>query len=372
MQQTTNKLVNFELLRIVSMVMIVTLHFLGAGGILSRVQIGTPKYYLANIIEYACIIAVNLYVMITGYFCINKKIRPKKILYLEIEMIFYLVSIYCCAIATGNEKFEVGKFVKNFFPYITKQYWFLTAYMSLYLMIPIVNRIVSNIEKKEYNYYLVIIFSILSVAATLYPKNVILNVNSGYSIGWFIAVYLMGGYIRLYYSEHKFNSIKLIFNYIGMIVVHMAIDWLSYKINKFELLGDYRGNSLNYNNIITLIEACALFLLFKQIKIKNVFAQKVILAISPLTLGVYLIHENPIIKMYLWNKWLHPYTYLNSWIVFGVLIIDVFLIFIGSCILEKFRILLFKFLKVEKIVDKIFDLTDIVIKAKLKYLHLNK
>lgn len=371
MQQTTNKLVNFELLRIISMVMIVTLHFLGFGGILSRLQTGDPKYYLANIIEYACIIAVNLYVMITGYFCINKKIRPKKILYLEIEMIFYLVFIYCCAIVNGIEKFEVEKFIKNFFPYITKQYWFLTAYMSLYLMIPIVNKIVSNIEKKEYKYFLIIILSILSVAATLYPKNSILNVSSGYSIVWFITVYLIGGYIKLYYSEHKFNSIKLISNYIGMIAVHMAIDWLSFKINKFELLGDYRENSLNYNNIITLIEACALFLLFKQINIKNVFMQKVILAISQLTLGVYLIHENPIIRELLWHKWLNPYTYLNSWKVFGVLIIDVFLIFMVSCIIEKIRILLFRFLKVEKVADKIFDLADKIIKVKLKYPNLN-
>ncbi len=365
MKEATKKLANFELLRIISMAMIVILHFLGFGGILNKVQIGEPKYYLANIIEYACIIAVNLYVMITGYFCINKKIRFPKILNLEMQMIFYLVVIYVCSVMFGNENFEISKFVKNFFPYITKQYWFLTAYISLYVMIPIVNKVVSNIGKREYKSFLIILLSILSLATTLYPKNSILNLSSGYSIGWFIVLYLVGGYIKLYFSEHKFNSYMLIGIYIGMITIHMGIDWLSFKFPKFELLGDYRGNSLNYNNVITLIEAIAVFLFFKQLKIKNTYMQKIILTISPLTLGVYLIHENPIIRGLLWKQWLKPHIYLDSWKVFAVLVIDVFLIFIVSCMIDKIRMLLFKFFRVENIINKIWDILN---KIRSKYI----
>lgn len=42
---------NFELLRIISMAMIISLHYLGKGEILNNVHIGTTSYYFAWIIE---------------------------------------------------------------------------------------------------------------------------------------------------------------------------------------------------------------------------------------------------------------------------------------------------------------------------------
>ena len=65
---------NYELLRIIAMLMIVCLHYLSKGGAL-----GDPKQelttngYLAWLIEAFCLVAVNVYVLISGYFGVDSQ-----------------------------------------------------------------------------------------------------------------------------------------------------------------------------------------------------------------------------------------------------------------------------------------------------------
>ena len=68
-QLTAKRNYGIDALRIVSMFMIVILHTLGHGGILSSVSIFSGKY---------C--AVNCYALISGYVGINSKYRYSKII----------------------------------------------------------------------------------------------------------------------------------------------------------------------------------------------------------------------------------------------------------------------------------------------------
>ena len=59
---------NIELLRIILIIMIITLHYLngGIGGALSNTNPNTFNYYLITFIESLCIVAVNVFIIITG------------------------------------------------------------------------------------------------------------------------------------------------------------------------------------------------------------------------------------------------------------------------------------------------------------------
>ena len=60
---------NFELLRIVAMLMIITLHYLDKGGILPKPDAAfTTAGYMAWGLEAFCVPAVNVYVLISAYF----------------------------------------------------------------------------------------------------------------------------------------------------------------------------------------------------------------------------------------------------------------------------------------------------------------
>lgn len=342
---------NFELLRIVAMIMIVILHFNNFGKMLSNVELGSKKYYIVYFLEYACIIAVNLYVMITGFYMIKSKPKIKKLIVLELEVIFYSVGVYLILILLNKANFNIKILINSIFPVITKQYWFITAYVGLYLLIPFINKLVENLDKKDFKIMLILLTILMSILKTLYPSNIVFEANNGYGLAWFIYLYLLAGYIRLYY-DRKIKKLYLFLGYIAIIIIQIILTTISKKCNNAIAI-NYLNISLAYNSFFILIESVLFFLLFKSINIKNNWLNKLILSVSPLTLSVYLIHENNAIRDLLWTGWLHPFTYLNDGFKLSIaLVVDTILIFTICCIIDKIRVILFDFIAKCNLVKK--------------------
>ncbi len=80
----------------------------------------------------------------------------------------------------------------------------------------------------------------------------------------------------------------------------------------------------------------SLFLFFKNINIKQKFFNNSILRISSFTLGVYLIHEQPLVRNILWNK-VNINTYLNTPYFIIHMIVTVLSVFIVCCIIDFIR-----------------------------------
>lgn len=123
---------NFELLRIIAMFMVVMLHVNGFGGLLNGYNptLHPIPFLISNFIEFLCIIAPNLYVLISGYFLSNKKYSFK------IEKFFQLILVTCfwswmiglvsCLFLKAN----IGDFLfSGIFPVLSRRYWFVTDYI---------------------------------------------------------------------------------------------------------------------------------------------------------------------------------------------------------------------------------------------------
>ena len=80
-----------DLLRIIAMIMIVGLHFLGQGGVLESVSTGTAQYFTAWCAEAFFMCAVNIYALISGFVGINAR-RTK---YSRLASLWLLVEFYC-------------------------------------------------------------------------------------------------------------------------------------------------------------------------------------------------------------------------------------------------------------------------------------
>ena len=91
MMHRLERLYNLDFLRIVAMLMIVTLHFLGKGGVLG-VAAMSSRYNLAWAIEEVCIVAVNCYVLISGYFLIKSRFRLSRLITLSFQVLFLFLS----------------------------------------------------------------------------------------------------------------------------------------------------------------------------------------------------------------------------------------------------------------------------------------
>lgn len=77
---------NIELLRLIAMMMVVTIHYIGRVHILENVQMFSGDYFLFNFWNSVVVMAVNLFVIISGYFLIESRIRVQKLIDIVIEV----------------------------------------------------------------------------------------------------------------------------------------------------------------------------------------------------------------------------------------------------------------------------------------------
>ena len=80
MNENQERNYGIDLLKIISMYMVVQLHVLGCGGILGNCEKFSFNYYVAWFLEISAYCAVNVFAMITGYLMVEKKINRFKII----------------------------------------------------------------------------------------------------------------------------------------------------------------------------------------------------------------------------------------------------------------------------------------------------
>ncbi|AGK55742.1 acyltransferase [Bacillus sp. 1NLA3E] len=283
---------NFELLRIISMLMVVILHF-GTHGFSRYVNIPTFLTGINEFIYYfirsLSIIAVNLYVLVSGYFLYKSQFKLKKLINLFLMTSFFSTIIYILCILLGYTDFTFVSFIKSLFAVFFEQYWFVSLYFIMYILSPYLNRLIDHLNKKEHFNLLLILVLITTVWQFIYPIANI-GVASGYGLIYFLFLYLLAAYIR------KYNFIMFDFgkNVYLILFIFLALfnAIIIYKFN------DSLGQLYNYNSPITLLMSYCLFLYFKQIKIKS----RIINFTSVYVFGIYLIHEHPVVREILWSK----------------------------------------------------------------------
>ena len=93
---------NMELLRIVSMLMVLSLHYLLFGNVLSLSTVGGAAYYACWTVEAVCHISVDCYMLISGYFLSGAEYRIKRILIVIAEVFFYTIGVTAVMLLTSS------------------------------------------------------------------------------------------------------------------------------------------------------------------------------------------------------------------------------------------------------------------------------
>ena len=315
--QVQSRQSNFELLRIICMVLIVAHHF-SMHSVLPDNVFGFNKF-LFDAFAVGGKIAVNVFIFITGYFMVKSSFKPKKLLYLVLQTFFYCCLIYFLFLILGYYTFDVTEMFDYVLGFYTK-YWFMTGYLILYALSPFLNKIINNSSQKS-----LILLILIAIAL----QNNLINIDLG-NLVWFCTMYFIGAYIRIYpnkiINSFRFNLILTIILFIAIILFNTLL-----KISLWDL-----------KNIVGVLASITLFCLFKNINIKN---NKVINFISSATLGIYLIHDNPIVRPVLWNNWLNVGYHIQSNNFWIFTICAVLLVFTVCLIIEILRILLDKLFK---------------------------
>ena len=318
---------NMDLLRIVSMLLIVFLHSIDHSGVIETADAtgGIIGFYVrfAYMLTRIC---VNCYVMISGYFLVKSTFRLQKLVALWMEVVFYSFSIKLIFMLTGNTPFSITSLVSCLIPVFTGRYWFITIYFGLYILSPFLNIAIYAMNREQHLKLNVFLFVLFSVMISVYPSFEGMNSGGGWGLAWFVVLYFLAAWFRLYYKPSG-KYVGKLFGWIGIAVgVAMIYVWLGNISSIKTIVANYD----RYDSIPVYIMTVFVFIAFLNMDIKNNKSGKIITAIAPLTLGVYLIHAHADLSPWLW-EYINLPDKMNN-ILFPVIQISTVIIIFTGCI----------------------------------------
>lgn len=321
---------NLELLRIISMILIILHHFGYHGNYNSSSLIG--RFF----IDFTILggkIGVTIFVLITGYFMIENKWKVKKLIKVILETVFYSIGIALVFQILGIVKMNASGIFYFLTPVIHGNYWFVTTYVLLYLFIPFINKMLKNLTKEEYKRFMLLILVLQYIISRIFPINNLLS-----ALGTFILIYAIGAYIKLYpnayFENMKRNRIIALLSYLLLFIVVIVMDYIRIKFNidNYKMKASYL---VDLNSILVLITSVHLFLWFLKLDIKQ---NKIINTIAKSTFGIYIIHEHSCIKKLVWNDIFGMLNIAKLWQLIILAIVSTILIFIICLVIDQIRI----------------------------------
>lgn len=285
---------NIELFRILMMFLITVHHYFVNSGLvgLAESEFNTKSLFLHFWGMWGHI-GTNCFVLITGYFMCTSRITLKKFLKLFLEIETYNVFLFLFFIFIGKEHFTVNHFLYILIPVHALKTNFAECYLVFYILIPFLNVLVNNIDKKAHAILMLFCILIFSFCAKI-PG---FQVESNY-VEWFCVIYIIGSFIRKYpYKDGKTRFWFLCMSFSIIIAFSSVIVFLYLRMNG----GVYPGFTLlmaAQAPFALLVAVCA-FMFFKSLKIKP---SRFINIIGAGTFGVLLIHANSeTMRHWLWH-----------------------------------------------------------------------
>ncbi|WP_143454826.1 acyltransferase family protein [Ligilactobacillus sp. WC1T17] len=333
-----------ELLRIISMLFIVMNHYSGE----EPWKFDTAAI-LGQLVSYQIYrplgqVGVDIFVLITGYFMAGKidvtyGASVKRALKVWLEVWVYSVLLFVVgSLCFGT--FSLSGALKGFFPVIFNNYWFVTAYIMLVLLIPFINRILTQINQKQY--VVLLVLSIFFAECLPVVNNTIFSWDKGF--GDLLAVYLLGGYIKKYGLRIKQGYLVLIF-----LVTYTLM------LSSIVVLGLVLGTDGNITRLaygfLPYVAAAAIFLIFESLP---AFSNKFINYVAGSVFASYLLTENSNVVATIWKVF--DMTGVSN--LFVVVVAGIFislLLIVITVIIDKIRIAVFNLLKVKQ---RVFALVD--------------
>lgn len=343
LQTKPERNVGIDLLRIISMIMVLTLHVLGQGGILDSLdKTASPiSYNVAWLMETASFCAVNCYALISGYVGIKSKYRYSNIAVLWLQVAFYTVGFTVLYSFLSPEAVTSNSYYVAILPVTKRAYWYFTAYFAIFFLIPMFNHTVRTMGKRQLGITVISIIAIYSFIYTLSRSTLIgssitdlLVMERGYSPIWLALLYIIGAYISKYRDDFKIPPWAALTLY----SVAILIGW-------FEKITVKKSVLVSYTSPTTLIAAIALLLAFSALPCKRI--GRIVAFLSPAAFGVFLVHSNPLVWTSFMKGHFASFADKPAWLMVLLVLGAVLALYIMCSAIDLLRHYLFKLLRIK-------------------------
>lgn len=176
---------NIELLRLVCIVMIVSMHVFGC----YNDGLSTLGWAALSVNNAVGNLGVTLFMLISGWYGI--RLRAEKLLSLWNITLFWSL-----ALIAVDVDHSAKNLVRSVFPVFTGKYWFLTVYIIISCLSPYIERLIVQLSRRQFQQLIALLLLFFVVA----PTFVILEImrDSGKGVMNMLTVYLIGRYMALY------------------------------------------------------------------------------------------------------------------------------------------------------------------------------
>ena len=211
-------------------------------------------------------------------------------------------------------------------------YWFITAYIILYYLLPFINPWLNSMGKRKYIRLLFICTVILSLSGYVTG-----NYRPLGDVGILFLPYLMGAYFRKYPLV-----IKNIYLFLGIVVsIFVTLSFILVfdffpPVSIFRYIFPTPLIVARDNGLMMLLMAGSIFLLMQKIRISTIWIQKWMSQLGKYMLGVYLLHDNRIVRGKL-ALYLAPFLQDQSAFILIKMLICALVVFIGCIMVEWMR-----------------------------------
>lgn len=304
---------NIELLRIFSICGVIVLHYNG-GFALNSVAQGTVNHYFLLLLEAAFICAVDLFVLISGYFlCTTNSRKATKALELVVQVMVIGVLQYLLTCLLSRTMPGLSGLVGAAIP----NSYYVTLYLTLYLLSPYINIVLRRISDKQLGFLVAMCAILFSVWPTvldsvflatgknyngMYPTTAS-GSQYGYSLLNFCLMYLIGAYLRRIEQPGKAR-----WNMLGAgVCIGVIFVWQQY----------YESVALSYCNPFVILLAVFYFRLFKGLR----FSSAPVNALAKSTFTCFLLHTFFLRQIRISDFVNRPFPYLLGHIAISVPVI---------------------------------------------------
>ena len=333
---------NIELYRILVMLSIVAHHYVVNSGLLNAdgplyANITSLNSHFYLILGMWGKTGINCFVLITGFFMCRSSISLRKYLKLYLEVKFYRYTILLIFAYAGMFSISSGNLLKHLLPFSSITDSFTNAFMALFLFIPFLNILIKGMDKTK---HLLLLFLCIAIYSGFYQIPG-LRISFNY-LSWFIILYFIGSFIRLYglFKNENFALWGIVAFVSIILSIGSVLACLRFNLPVYTFVGE----SLAFMSVIT---STSLFMFFKNLKLGY---SRIINIIGSSTFGVFLIHTcGDGMRHWLWYDFIDVIGHYDSPYFALYAIGCIFAIFFACSIIDICRIYLlekpfFKFL----------------------------
>lgn len=338
---------NMELLRIVSMLLIVLSHCV-YHGVYRAGKPETYSFWSSASLAYKAstsfsimgAIGVGLFFMISGFFNAHKeRVSLKRVILITLFYAWIAIIVSIIAYSVGfqlygsNYEFVLSIIKMLFVPVSGSIWWFVTAYVLMMLFAPLYNRFLSRLNRT--GILLLILFLLLFFYTLGSFGSVFHDLEKA------VFFYTLGVYFRDYEGAEGKKALFLLC-VIGGGILKGVCQYITYAYaisNTYDLILLKRVCSI-LNLLIAEPFLCfGIFGIFMGLS----FQSRIVNVIARHTFGIYLFHDTPIMRELIWIHWLQPYKYYGK---------PVFYLHVALCVSVVFGVGLLVDLLREKTLEK--------------------